>query len=113
MNEETPKTADGKEITPETFPQYQPHALIASLPDYLKDHANYDKVQRALLDAGATRHSHSDILEWSACGSCQRKQWDRKEMMYGLGFKSGAQYMAWKKIHETIKKRVPLPKYNK
>lgn len=84
------------------------HPMLASLPTYLKDPKNYEKVQRALLDAGATKHSHGEIVEWAACVYCQQRQHDRKEMMYRLGFRSGAQYMAWKQVHEEIKKRNPL-----
>ena len=88
--------------------------LTASLPAYLKDPANYKRVQKELLDAGATRHSHGEMVEWAGCVPCQRKLRDRVEMMKKLGFKSPAQYMAWYRTHEQILslKRDPLPKYN-
>lgn len=90
------------------------HPLIASLPERLKDPANYKKIQKALLDVGATRHSHSEMLDWAGCKPCQTKQWARKELMQQLGFKSGAQYYAWCRVHEEIKRRMPLGKfYNK
>lgn len=85
------------------------HPILAILPEHLKDPKNYEKIQRAILDAGASRHSHSDMLEWSACKYCQQKEWNRKEMMKKLGFVNGTQYMLWKKIHEEIK-RLKLPK---
>ena len=90
------------------------HPMLAILPDYLKDHNNYEKIQRAILDAGATRHSHNEIVEWSACKHCQQKQHDRAEFIRKLGFTSGAQYMAWKKVQDQIgsMKRVRLGKYN-
>ena len=97
-----------EKITPSSFPMYRPNPLLATLPAYLKDPANYQKVQKALIQAGATKHSHGEMVDWAACKTCQRKQWDRKEMMLKLGFKSGASYMAWKKTMETIKRRVPL-----
>lgn len=98
------------EITPTTFPTYVPNPLLADLPAYLKDPENYDKVRLAILDAGATRHSHGDIAEWAACKTCQRKAWERKEMMKKLGFTSGAQYMAWHKVINAMisKKRDAL-----
>lgn len=100
------------DITPTTFSKPKPHPLLASLPAYLKDHRNYDKIQKALLDAGATKHSHSEVIDWAGCFECQRAEWNRKEMMQQLGFRTAAHYMAWKKVHETIKERVPFPKYN-
>jgi len=84
--------------------------LIADMPKHLKDPANYKKIQKALLEAGATKHSHPEMIDWAGCKICQTAQWNRKEMMKKLGFKSGAQYMAWQKVHETIIKRVPLLK---
>ena len=100
------------EITKDTFPKNKPHPIVATLPAYLKDHANYDKIEKAILDAGATRHSHAEVVDWACCKECQSKQLDRLRMMRGLGFQSAAQYLAWKKIHQQIKERVPLPKYN-
>jgi len=97
-----------EDIKPDTFPKYTGNPLTKDLPDHLKDHANYDKIQRALLDAGATKHSHADMEAWSGCSECQQAQWNRKEMMKELGFTSGKQYMAWQRIHEEIKSRVPL-----
>lgn len=94
------------------FPnQRKLHPMVASLPDYLKDSANFDKIQMAILDAGATKHSHGDVGEWASCISCQQKEWDRKEMMIKLGFQSAAQYKAWQKIHTKIKERNPLVKW--
>lgn len=101
------------DIKPDTFPKEKKvHSLVASLPDYLKDHANYEKIQRAILDAGATRHSHGEMVEWAQCKHCQQKQHDRLMMMRKLGFRSAAQYMTWNKIHNEITKRVPFAKYN-
>jgi hypothetical protein len=99
-------------ITRDTFEKPKPHPLIASLPDYLKDRANYEKIEKAILDAGATKHSHGEMVDWAGCKACQAKQIDRLRMMKKLGFKNAAQYMTWKKIHQEIKARVPLPKYN-
>lgn len=104
------------EITKDTFPKADKtklHPMLAKLPAYLKDPANYRKIQLALLDAGATKHSHAEIIDWSACVECQRKQHDRKEMMRKLGFTSGTQYMAWKQVHEKIKERNPLVDWTK
>lgn len=89
------------------------HPMLASLPAYLKDTKNYEAVQLALLEAGSTKHSHGEVVDWATCAHCQQRQHNRKEMMHKLGFRSGAQYMAWKQIHEEIKKRNPLVNWEK
>lgn len=94
------------------LPKAKPHPLLAKLPDYLKDQNNYHKIQLAILEAGATKHSHGEVVDWAKCVYCQQRLWDRKEFMYKLGFKNAAQYKAWCAVHEEIKKRVSLPKYN-
>jgi hypothetical protein len=100
------------DITPETFKPPKPHPLIASLPPHLKDPANYEKVQRVILEALASGHSHGEIVEWAACGACQQRFMERGDVLKKLGFSSAAQYLAWKKVHEEIKARYPLAKYN-
>ena len=90
----------------------KPHKLLSSLPDYLKDPQNYERIQRSILEAGRTTCSHSDIIEWSKCSKCKRALWNRKEFMFKLGFKNAAQYMAWHAVHRVIERRVPLAKYN-
>lgn len=89
-------------------------AMLADIPEHLKDHANYKKIMKAIIDAGATKHSHGEIGEWARCFPCQRKQNDRLLMMKSLGFKSKAHYMTWHRIHEQMDslKRDKLPKYN-
>lgn len=115
-------------IKPNTFPRYkpgEPHPLIANMPKHLKDHANWKKINKAILNAGASSHSHSEIVDWGGCYHCQRKQWERKEMMRLLGFESGVQYLVWQKVHseiertlhpenwvDKVKRWVKLPKYN-
>lgn len=99
-------------MTQNKYPKYTPNPLIADLPDYLKDPANYEKIQRQLLDALASTHSHSDMEEWSACLDCQKRMMEHANLMRKLGFKKPGQYLAWKKVHETIAGRISLPKYN-
>jgi hypothetical protein len=106
-----------KDIKPDTFVDHKKGRInpaLAVLPPFLKDPDNYEKIQRALLDAGATKHSHGEVVDWAGCKECQGKQIDRLNMMKKLGFTSAAQYKAWQKIHEQIKdlKRMPLEKYN-
>lgn len=86
--------------------------LMASLPDYLKDPANYEKVQKTVIQALQGKHSHGEVVEWAGCAECQRRFRERRHVLKSLGFKNPAQYKAWTLIHKTIKERVPLPKYN-
>ena len=106
MNEEQ------KDITPDTFPKYAPNPLLASLPPHLKDQANFDKIQRALLETLVCRKTHSDVVKMAECTKCTENMLVRRKLLKELGFQSVAQYMEWRKVHEVIKKRVPLPKYN-
>lgn len=100
------------EVSKETLESFKAtsktNTVLASFPPHLKDPANYEKIQRALLDALATTHSHGEMVEWANCVKCQRKMNDHAELMYQLGFKVPGQYMIWKKIHEQIKTRVKL-----
>jgi len=92
----------------------KPKNNIASLPAYLKDPANYEKIQKAIFEAGASTCDHAEVIEWAGCMKCQGKQWERKETMARLGFQNGQQYLAWKRIHERIRsgRKVKIEKYN-
>lgn len=76
--------------------------VLAGLPEYLKDPANYMKVKKALLETLASKHSHGEMSEWANCVQCQSKMHDHGMMMRSLGFTSAQQYMAWDKIHRKI-----------
>src|SRR3990167_7862683 len=99
---------------PALFPKYTPNPIFNGLPVYLKDPKNYEKIQRALLDTLAGTHSHGEIETWANCLHCQIKLKNHGEMMRKLGFKSGKQYYAWKRVMHamTSKGRDPLPKYD-
>lgn len=104
-----------EEEIPKNLPRMLPKKnLLASLPKYLKDPANYLKIRKALFEAGASTCDHAEVIEWAGCLKCQRKQWDRKETMRRLGFQNGRQYLLWARTHERILSlhRDPLPKYN-
>ena len=112
-----PLIKNKKNIKADTFPKYDKtkiHPLVANLPDYLKDHANYKKIQRVLLDTLATGHSHDEVEKWAKCFKCMKAVENHKMAMKNLGFNSPAQYYAWRRIHNTIDSsdRLSLPKYN-
>ena len=102
------------EIPPETFPKYRKTSVLDGLPANLKDPKNYEKIQRALLETLAGRHSHGEMETWAKCLHCQNKLRNHGDMMRKLGFRSGTQYMAWKKVmHMMINPKFdPLPKYD-
>lgn len=101
-----------KEEVPEIQFYSRTNSLLDSLPDFVKDPKNYDKIQRALLETLASKHSHSDLVKVAECKECSEKMLERRALMKKFGFKSAAQYMAWRKVHEEIKRRMPLDKYN-
>lgn len=82
--------------------------LIDKLPAYLKDPANYEKIQKQIIESFISTCSHGAIVEWAACKKCTDKMLDRRRLLKKLGFKNPAQYFAWKKVHEKIKKMYPL-----
>ena len=100
-------------ITPKTFPK-KTHSVLDGIPAYLKDPANYDKVRKVILDSLAGNCSHGEMIEWAGCPKCQKRFAEKGQVIKKLGFRSMAQYMAWQRIHEEIKKleRVPLKKYD-
>lgn len=99
------------DITPKTFPTHKVHPLDG-LPEFLKDPANYMKVQRALLETLTCGKSHSELLNMADCKKCKENMLIRRELMKRFGFKHPAMYMAWRKTHEYIKASVPLDEYN-
>ncbi len=87
--------------------------FLKDLPDYVKDHANYMKIEKALLDTlTGCRKSHSEVVEMSKCKKCTENMLVRRALMKTFGFKTPAVYMAWKKVHHKITKLMPLRKYN-
>jgi len=82
--------------------------LVASLPEHLKNPANFEKYNQMILNTFISTCNHTDIHEWAMCEKCTNKMLDRRKLLKKLGFKNPAQYMAWKKIHEEIKTRMPL-----
>lgn len=101
------------DITPETFPEYKKVSPLVGLPEYLKDPAVYDKIERELYDAlVGSCGGHGEVIEWAACSKCQQAFYNRGELLRKLGFTSPAQYLAWKKTHQKIRELAPLPKYD-
>ena len=89
------------------------HPPLAVLPPHLKDPANYDKIQKTIVQSFAGKHSHGEVIEWAQCADCQRRFSNRRHVLKTLGFKNPAQYMLWKKIHTEIKSRFPLVDWKK
>ena len=87
-------------------------SLTDHLPDYVKDPKNYMKIEKALLETLSCGKLHSDPLQMTECLTCTENMKLRRELMKKFGFYTPAIYQAWRKIHQEIKKRVPLDKYN-
>lgn len=87
--------------------------LIASLPDYLKDPKNYLKIQKLIISSLRGKCNHNEVVEWAECAKCQERFLNKRNLLKKLGFKNPAQYLAWQKIHEEIKKRFPLADWSK
>ena len=94
------------DLKPKTNP------LLADLPEHLKNPANFEKIQKAILDTFKSTCDHSDILEWGNCPKCTEKMLERRLLLRKLGFKRPSQYFLWRKTHEEIKKRFPLVKWD-
>ena len=94
------------------LPRFTPNPKLAGLSDYVKNPANFDKIQRILLDTLAGQHTHSEMVTWATCKTCQEKVAIHGALMRKLGFKSPAIYYSWKKIMEMIldkdKRRVKI-----
>lgn len=103
-------------IKPDISLKKLPNPLLVGLPKHLKDPENYIKVQKALLETLAGRHSHGELIEWGNCITCQSKLEEHGLLMKRLGFKSPAQYMEWQKVMRIVLKmntrRDKLKKYN-
>lgn len=95
--------------------QYAPKTarIFEGMPTYLKEIRNYDKVRRTIIEALAGKCSHSEIMDWAACPECQRRFAERSTVLKKLGFRSRAQYMAWQKVMEEIKTKLPPDVYKK
>jgi hypothetical protein len=89
------------------------HPLLASLPEHLKNPANFEKIQKAIIDTLQTKCNHGDVLEFAKCKKCTENMLKRRLLLRKLGFRSPSQYFAWRSIHEEIKKRYPLIDWKK
>lgn len=99
-------------LTPQSFPKAKP--VLSDLPDYVKDPANFRKIELALLDTlTGCRKSHSEVFEMSQCTKCTTNMLERRTLMKTFGFKTPAHYLAWKKVHHKIQQLIKMPKYNK
>lgn len=90
-------------------------AIFNDLPEYLKDPKNYHKIQRTLVEALFSGHSHQEVIEWAECKKCQKKFAGKWDIIKKLGFTSIAQFKAWQLVHHRMQSilREPLSKYNK
>lgn len=86
----------------------QQSSVLAGLPEWLKDPANYEDVEKQIIQTFVSTCAHSEIMDWANCPKCTKKMLERRKLLKRLGFKNPAQYLAWKKTHQAIKERYPL-----
>ena len=88
---------------PKELPKVIRRPITESLPAYLKDPKNYDKINKYIIQTLASKHSHGEVVEWAKCAACQRRFAERSNVLKKLGFPTIKYYMAWKRIHERMK----------
>ena len=113
------KTVEPEERKPEDIIKELPRELpkesaFKGMPPYLKEPSNYEKVMKAIYEAGNSRCSHSEIFEYAFCKKCEESRQNRVIMMKRLGFRDGQQYLAWRRVQENLRTyhRDVLEKYN-
>ena len=84
------------------LPKYKPNPLFAGLSDFTKAPANFNKIQRILIDTLASNHTHSEMTNWANCRACQDKTQERVMLMKKFGVTSAAIYLEWRKIMEML-----------
>lgn len=111
--------SEEKEKKPEEIAKDLPRELpkvsvFQGMPNYLKDPKNYEKIMKLLYEAGNSKCSHSDMFEYANCAKCAPARINRVKAMKKLGFRDGAQYLAWRRTHENLRvyHREELEKYN-
>lgn len=77
--------------------------IFLGMPEYLKDPANYEKIQKTIIESFAGKHSHGEVVEWAACFACQKRFAERGHVIKKFGFRSPKQYMAWKKVMHQMR----------
>lgn len=98
---------------PTDIKRYIKQDILAGLPEFTKHPKNYEKIQRALLETLTCGKLHSDPAQALHCIKCSENMATRRQLMKKFGFKSPAQYMQWRRVHEEVKRRVPLDMYNR
>ncbi len=96
------------------LPKYQPNPLVASLPEHLKDPANFERIKREIaLTMQGCKKNHGSIAEMALCSTCSDKMKERRLLLKKLGFKNPAQLRLWYKIHYQIQEKMPLVNWAK
>lgn len=103
------------EVPKQPLPKYQLSPLIASMPEHLKDPANYERIKKAIADTMVFTDTklekvcaHENIEAMSKCPKCTKRMLERRLLLRKLGFKNPAQLRIWHKIHTEIQQRYPL-----
>lgn len=81
----------------------KPNPIFKGLPKKLKDPSNFADIEKQLAIVLASDHKHKTVKSYVTCAWCNERREQRHKLMKKIGFKSIAQYLEWKKIHEIIR----------
>ncbi len=76
--------------------------LTASLPDFVKDPANYQAIEKKLKMTMLSDHTHTTVKQFVKCARCTTKRAKRDAIMKEYGFESAAQFYEWRRIMDII-----------
>jgi hypothetical protein len=100
MTEEEKKLQEVAKTLPKELPKV---SVFEGMPEYLKDPNNFEQIYKTIYEAGNSRCSHSDVLEYSVCKKCEGARTKRVLTMRKLGFRNGQQYLAWLRTHQNLR----------
>lgn len=81
----------------------KPNPIFKGMSEYLKDPANFEKVEKKLIEILKSDHTHKTASSYVKCKECNLKRIERQNKMKQEGFKNIKQYLEWKKIHTIIR----------
>lgn len=82
--------------------KHKNNPIFKGLPERLKDIKTYYKIEKKLFLIVQTDHKHKTVKDYVSCAWCNQKREMRSNIIKSEGFKNIEQYMAWKKVMETM-----------
>lgn len=91
-----------KTIKSTQLPDYKPNPIFKDLPEHLKEVETYKKIEKSLIKAVLSDHTHKTVKEYVKCQRCTAKRERKSALIKEYGFTSTEQYLEWKKIMQII-----------